>query len=199
MAFPLPRGITPPEIAFLSEMEMVTIQPRQRLEGLDLLGVSRVPQTRDFQPSIDQKPRAQLNLSSHRAAPRSPSGSLSSSSANAAQTSSPRPGYTQSPLPSSSTSRPRTKTTRTPSPLPRGSQASLPCETAARSQPPNRALLSTGSGISPRRRSCRRMSPRSLCPRASHRLCRIIGSRLGRCCSIGRVMILWIPIRFGGY
>ncbi|RMJ22569.1 hypothetical protein PHISP_06556 [Aspergillus sp. HF37] len=38
MAFPLPRGITPPEIAFLGEMEMVTIQPRQRLEGLDLLG-----------------------------------------------------------------------------------------------------------------------------------------------------------------
>jgi hypothetical protein len=41
MAFPLPRGITPPEIAFLAEMEMVTILPRQRLEGLELLGVSR--------------------------------------------------------------------------------------------------------------------------------------------------------------
>ena len=40
MAFPLPRGITPPEIAFLGEMEMVTILPRQRLEGLELLGVS---------------------------------------------------------------------------------------------------------------------------------------------------------------
>lgn len=40
MAFPLPRGITPPEIAFLAEMEQVTIQPRQRLEGLELLGVS---------------------------------------------------------------------------------------------------------------------------------------------------------------
>ncbi|OJJ46738.1 hypothetical protein ASPZODRAFT_152164 [Penicilliopsis zonata CBS 506.65] len=38
MAFPLPRGITPPEIAFLAEMEMVTIIPRQRLEGLELLG-----------------------------------------------------------------------------------------------------------------------------------------------------------------
>ncbi|KAJ9212074.1 hypothetical protein DTO166G4_6351 [Paecilomyces variotii] len=38
MAFPLPRGITPPEIAFLAEMEMVTIVPRQRLEGLELLG-----------------------------------------------------------------------------------------------------------------------------------------------------------------
>lgn len=42
MAFPLPRGITPPEIAFLAEMELVTIVPRQRLEGLDLLGVSAV-------------------------------------------------------------------------------------------------------------------------------------------------------------
>ncbi|KAL2012613.1 hypothetical protein VTN00DRAFT_138 [Thermoascus crustaceus] len=38
MAFPLPRGITPPEIAFLAEMEMVTVVPRQRLEGLELLG-----------------------------------------------------------------------------------------------------------------------------------------------------------------
>ncbi|KAI9934728.1 hypothetical protein ASPWEDRAFT_44210 [Aspergillus wentii DTO 134E9] len=38
MAFPLPRGITPPEIAFLAEMEMVTIVPRQHLEGLELLG-----------------------------------------------------------------------------------------------------------------------------------------------------------------
>ncbi|KAI1947441.1 DNA replication protein psf2 [Ophidiomyces ophidiicola] len=38
MAFPLPRGLTPPEIAFLCEMEMVTVVPRQRLEGLELLG-----------------------------------------------------------------------------------------------------------------------------------------------------------------
>ncbi|KAL4807084.1 GINS complex protein-domain-containing protein [Aspergillus unguis] len=38
MAFPLPRGLTPPEISFLAEMEMVTIVPRQRLEGLELLG-----------------------------------------------------------------------------------------------------------------------------------------------------------------
>lgn len=43
MAFPLPRGITPPEIAFLCEMEMVTVIPRQRLEGLELLGVSVDP------------------------------------------------------------------------------------------------------------------------------------------------------------
>ncbi|PGG99329.1 GINS complex subunit 2 [Blastomyces parvus] len=38
MAFPLPRGITPPEIAFLCEMETVTVIPRQRLEKLELLG-----------------------------------------------------------------------------------------------------------------------------------------------------------------
>lgn len=42
MAFPLPRGITPPEIAFLAEMEQVTVVPRQRLEGLELLGVSQL-------------------------------------------------------------------------------------------------------------------------------------------------------------
>lgn len=40
MAFPLPRGITPSEISFLAEMEQVTVVPRQRLEGLELLGVS---------------------------------------------------------------------------------------------------------------------------------------------------------------
>lgn len=36
---PLPPGLTPPEIAFLCEMELVTVIPRQRLEGLELLGV----------------------------------------------------------------------------------------------------------------------------------------------------------------
>lgn len=40
MAFPLPRGLTPPEIAFVAEMEQVTVVPRQRLEGLELLSVS---------------------------------------------------------------------------------------------------------------------------------------------------------------
>jgi hypothetical protein len=40
MALPLPAGLTPMEVAFLCEMEMVTVIPRQRLESLDLLGVS---------------------------------------------------------------------------------------------------------------------------------------------------------------
>ena len=40
MALPLPPGLTPAETAFLCEMELVTIVPRQRLEGLNLLGVS---------------------------------------------------------------------------------------------------------------------------------------------------------------
>ena len=40
MALPLPPGLTPLEVAFLCEMELVTVIPRQRLEGLDLLGVS---------------------------------------------------------------------------------------------------------------------------------------------------------------
>ncbi|PQE11442.1 hypothetical protein CJF32_00009524 [Rutstroemia sp. NJR-2017a WRK4] len=38
MALPLPAGLTPMEVAFLCEMEMVTVIPRQRLESLDLLG-----------------------------------------------------------------------------------------------------------------------------------------------------------------
>ncbi|KAF3396907.1 DNA replication complex GINS protein psf2 [Talaromyces pinophilus] len=44
MAFPLQRGLTPPEIEFLSEMEMVTVVPRQRLEELELLS-NRTPQS----------------------------------------------------------------------------------------------------------------------------------------------------------
>ncbi|KAK0511550.1 hypothetical protein JMJ35_006123 [Cladonia borealis] len=38
MALLLPPGLTPSETAFLCEMEMVTVIPRQRLEGLNLLG-----------------------------------------------------------------------------------------------------------------------------------------------------------------
>ena len=40
MAFPYPAGLVPTEVAFLCEMELVTVVPRQRLERLDLLGVS---------------------------------------------------------------------------------------------------------------------------------------------------------------
>ncbi|KIN08176.1 hypothetical protein OIDMADRAFT_23000 [Oidiodendron maius Zn] len=38
MALPLPPGLTPTEVAFLCEMEMVTVIPRQKLESLNLLG-----------------------------------------------------------------------------------------------------------------------------------------------------------------
>ncbi|KAF2142590.1 uncharacterized protein K452DRAFT_350902 [Aplosporella prunicola CBS 121167] len=38
MALPLPPGLTPAETAFLCEMELVTVLPRQRLESLELLG-----------------------------------------------------------------------------------------------------------------------------------------------------------------
>ncbi|KAH8746359.1 hypothetical protein BGZ57DRAFT_836463 [Hyaloscypha finlandica] len=37
MALPLQAGLTPMEVAFLCEMEMVTVVPRQRLESLNLL------------------------------------------------------------------------------------------------------------------------------------------------------------------
>ena len=53
MAFPLPRGITASEIAFLAEMETVTVVPRQRLEGLELLGVLQVPHLQVPYISID--------------------------------------------------------------------------------------------------------------------------------------------------
>ncbi|KAI9804502.1 MAG: DNA replication protein psf2 [Sarcosagium campestre] len=38
MAFPLPPRLSPAEITFLCEMEMVTVIPRQTLDSLDLLG-----------------------------------------------------------------------------------------------------------------------------------------------------------------
>jgi hypothetical protein len=51
MALPLLPGLTPSEVAFLCEMELVTVIPRQRLEGLQLLGVSRThKQTKMQQP-----------------------------------------------------------------------------------------------------------------------------------------------------
>jgi hypothetical protein len=40
MALPLPAGLVPSEVAFLCEMELVSVVPRQRLESIELLGVS---------------------------------------------------------------------------------------------------------------------------------------------------------------
>ncbi|KND92970.1 DNA replication complex GINS protein PSF2 [Tolypocladium ophioglossoides CBS 100239] len=37
MALPLPPGLVPSEVAFLCDMELVTVLPRQRLESIDLL------------------------------------------------------------------------------------------------------------------------------------------------------------------
>lgn len=39
MAHPLPPGLTPAEVSFLCEMEMVTVVPRGRLDGIELLSV----------------------------------------------------------------------------------------------------------------------------------------------------------------
>ncbi|KAI5463852.1 hypothetical protein BGZ63DRAFT_423160 [Mariannaea sp. PMI_226] len=40
MALPLPSGLVPSEVAFLCEMELVTVVPRQRLDSIDLLSGS---------------------------------------------------------------------------------------------------------------------------------------------------------------
>ncbi|KFH40488.1 DNA replication complex GINS protein-like protein [Hapsidospora chrysogenum ATCC 11550] len=37
MALPLPSGLVPSEVAFLCEMELVTVVPRQKLDSIDLL------------------------------------------------------------------------------------------------------------------------------------------------------------------
>lgn len=45
MAHPLPPGLTPAEVSFLCEMEMVTVVPRGRLDRIPLLSV-RLPRHR---------------------------------------------------------------------------------------------------------------------------------------------------------
>ncbi|RKF83524.1 DNA replication complex GINS protein PSF2 [Golovinomyces cichoracearum] len=50
MALPLAPGLTPAEVAFLCEMELVTVIPRQRLESLSLLG-GAIPSLRPPQRS----------------------------------------------------------------------------------------------------------------------------------------------------
>lgn len=62
MALPLPAGLTPSEVAFLCEMELVTVVPRQRFEGLQLLGVSKTPRYvySAISRYIDLKPQAKI-------------------------------------------------------------------------------------------------------------------------------------------
>ncbi|KAK4671905.1 DNA replication protein psf2 [Podospora pseudoanserina] len=43
MALPLPLGLTHSEVAFVAEMELVTVVPRQRLESIDLLSGKTPP------------------------------------------------------------------------------------------------------------------------------------------------------------
>lgn len=52
MALPLPPGLVSSEVAFLCEMELVTVVPRQRLESIDLLSVRK---TRASGPSPPSK------------------------------------------------------------------------------------------------------------------------------------------------
>ncbi|KAL8719819.1 MAG: hypothetical protein Q9225_003222 [Loekoesia sp. 1 TL-2023] len=52
MALPLLPGLAPPEVAFFSEMELVTVVPRQRLEGIQLLGGSTPPLNPPYRTSL---------------------------------------------------------------------------------------------------------------------------------------------------
>ncbi|KAI1853370.1 hypothetical protein JX266_002076 [Neoarthrinium moseri] len=54
MALPLPPGLVPTEVAFLCEMELVTIVPRQRLESIPLLSGAT--------PALRPPHRAQIPL-----------------------------------------------------------------------------------------------------------------------------------------
>lgn len=61
MALPLNPGLTPSEVAFLCEMELVTVIPRQRLDSLELLGVSRPRHNRDHDHDHDYDHRNHYN------------------------------------------------------------------------------------------------------------------------------------------
>ncbi|BCS08936.1 DNA replication protein psf2 [Aspergillus luchuensis] len=158
MAFPLPRGITPPEISFLAEMEMVTILPRQRLEGLELLG-------------------GPVSPSSHPDAPPSHSGSPSSSNANAAPTSSPRPGSTPNLSNSSLRSRPKTTNTSTLSPRRLHCPASPPQAITVALRSRHRATPPPARNTTLRRLSCLKIQHAIISRRGSRRHYRSIGWR----------------------
>jgi hypothetical protein len=109
MALPLKPGLTPAEVAFLCEMEMVTVIPRQRLDSLELLGVSSSTIKTSATP-IDFQDRALPKLSYLLSLRRYLYGSLCYSNASVAQTSFPHPGSTPKLFPLSSTSRLTMKT-----------------------------------------------------------------------------------------
>lgn len=145
MALPLPPGLTPNEVGFLCEMELVTVIPRQRLEGLELLGVSEnLPRPRHKRRSITNAynslpslSRARQNASTPHFQPNSPSGSPSSSNAKNAQTSPLHPG---SPPPLSNPSSISKPTPFSPAP-------SLPAPTSHHHPPQNPPTRTTNPPI----------------------------------------------------
>jgi hypothetical protein len=109
MALPLKPGLTPAEVAFLCEMEMVTVIPRQRLDSLELLGVTSSP-VQTSATSIDSQDRALPKPLCLRSPRRFLYGSPCYSNANVARTSCLHPGSTPKLFPQSSTLRSTTKT-----------------------------------------------------------------------------------------
>lgn len=109
MAHPLPPGLTPSEVSFLCEMEMVTVVPRGRLDGIELLSVRTPPPLSASYPffpvhlvsttsvivieTLTFLIRAPHLPSDHLIEPNFPSGSLSSSRNNAVQISYLQHGY----------------------------------------------------------------------------------------------------------
>ncbi|KAH6672720.1 hypothetical protein F5X68DRAFT_174976 [Plectosphaerella plurivora] len=52
MALPLPPGLVPSEVAFLCEMELVTVVPRQRLDSIELLSGATPPLRPPYRSNI---------------------------------------------------------------------------------------------------------------------------------------------------
>lgn len=79
MALPLQQGLITSEVAFLCEMELVSIVPRQRLDSIDLLSVG-IPRESPFAvvwPEFDMFFRVLLQSSARHIGLTYRSGSLS--------------------------------------------------------------------------------------------------------------------------
>lgn len=196
MALPLPLGLTHAEVAFLCEMEMVTVIPRQRLESIKLLSVrsARQPSLPGSPLALSNhpppRPRAPPRLSAHQPALTSRSGSRSCSKSNAAPTSSLRPGSTRRPCTTSSTAKPST-TRRNSPPLPRLPPAPIPRGQAYPAPPPP---------ASPPQRSSPLPSCTDAPPPRPRDTCRITGLRWRRRCSrTRRTTCPRLPVRLGGW
>lgn len=192
MALPLPQGLVPSEVAFLCEMELVTVVPRQRLESIELLSVGQLC------PALIKMlqiacfvllfltvviiDRARLPDSIHLTEPTCPSGSPSSSRSSDAPTSCPLHGSILIPYATSSRTRPPS-TSRIGPPL------------RLRQFEPMAEAILPDSTLTKMAWYCRRRFCHLALPQLQPAHCPTIGSNLRRCSLRMPAMIFHLPLK----